>query len=62
MKMEMWLPLISEYGFPVMITLYLLYRIEAKLDLLNESVTNLAVILQGSTLAEETKKQFKLKA
>ncbi|UTW71024.1 YvrJ family protein [Anaerobacillus sp. HL2] len=26
--MEMWIPLISEYGFPVMVTLYLLHRIE----------------------------------
>jgi hypothetical protein len=62
MKMEMWLPLISEYGFPVMITLYLLYRIEAKLDLLNESVTELARVFQGTTLGEETKKQLKYKA
>ncbi|MCT8137588.1 YvrJ family protein [Anaerobacillus sp. CMMVII] len=60
--MEIWLPLISEYGFPVMITLYLLYRIEAKLDLLNDSVAQLAVILQGNTLVDESKKQFKFKA
>jgi hypothetical protein len=62
MKMEMWLPLISEYGFPVMITLYLLYRIEAKLDLLNDSVTELARVIKGNTLGEDTKKQFKFKA
>jgi hypothetical protein len=62
MKMEMWLPLISEYGFPVMITLYLLYRIEAKLDLLNESVTELARVFQSTNFGEETKKQFKYKA
>jgi hypothetical protein len=60
--MEMWLPLISEYGFPVMITLYLLYRIEAKLDLLNDSVTELARVIQGNTLGEEVKKPFKYKA
>ncbi|WP_261177837.1 YvrJ family protein [Anaerobacillus sp. CMMVII] len=52
----------SEYGFQVMITLYLLYRIEAKLDLLNDSVAQLAVTLQGKTLGEETKKHFKYKA
>ncbi|RXI96383.1 YvrJ family protein [Anaerobacillus alkaliphilus] len=40
--MEMWIPLISEYGFPVMITLYLLHRIETKLDTLNASINNLA--------------------
>lgn len=60
--MEMWLPLISEYGFPVMVTLYLLYRIEAKLDLLNDSVKQLAAILQTIPNADETKKQLILKA
>jgi hypothetical protein len=60
--MEMWLQLISEYGFPVMVTLYLLYRIEAKLDLLNDSVKQLAAILQPIPIAGETKKQLKLKA
>jgi hypothetical protein len=60
--MEMWLPLISEYGFPVMVTLYLLYRIEAKLDLLNDSVKQLATILQTISNADEPKKQLKLKA
>ncbi|OIJ14282.1 MULTISPECIES: YvrJ family protein [Anaerobacillus] len=40
--MEIWIPLISEYGFPVMITLYLLHRIEKKLDTLNDSMTQLA--------------------
>ncbi|MFN7249927.1 MAG: YvrJ family protein [Anaerobacillus sp.] len=59
--MEMWLPVISEYGFPVMVTLYLLYRIEAKLDLLNDSVKHLATILQTIPSTDETKKQLKLK-
>jgi hypothetical protein len=36
--MELWIPLISEYGFPVVVTLYLLHRIEKKLDILNDSV------------------------
>ncbi|WP_332695210.1 YvrJ family protein [Halalkalibacter lacteus] len=39
--MEMWLPLISEFGFPVMVTLYLLHRIENKLDLVNQSIVKL---------------------
>ena len=43
--MEMWVPLISEYGFPIMVTLYLLYRIEKKLDILNDSVNHLSAAL-----------------
>lgn len=30
--MEMWIPFISEFGFPIMVTLYLLHRLEKKLD------------------------------
>jgi hypothetical protein len=39
--MEMWLPLLSEFGFPVMVTLYLLHRVETKLDLVNQSILKL---------------------
>jgi hypothetical protein len=60
--MEMWLPLLSEYGFPIMITLYLLHRIEKKLELLNDSVNQLALVLQRFPFADETKKQLKFKA
>ncbi|WP_416151326.1 YvrJ family protein [Salipaludibacillus sp. HK11] len=35
---HIWLTAVSEYGFPVVITFYLLYRIEKKLDKLNKSV------------------------
>ena len=35
----MWFSLVSEIGFPAVVTLYLLYRIEAKLDKLNDSIT-----------------------
>ncbi|PYZ93586.1 YvrJ family protein [Salipaludibacillus keqinensis] len=38
---ELWLGAISEYGFPVVVTFYLLYRIEKKLDTLNQSVLQL---------------------
>ncbi|WP_100372481.1 YvrJ family protein [Bacillus sp. FJAT-45037] len=38
---EIWLPILSEYGFPVMVTLYLLYRLERKLDLVIEAVGHL---------------------
>jgi hypothetical protein len=30
--MDQLIPLISEVGFPIVVTLYLLYRIESKLD------------------------------
>jgi hypothetical protein len=35
------IPLISEVGFPIVVTLYLLYRIESKLDLVVQSIQNL---------------------
>ncbi|WP_404330270.1 YvrJ family protein [Mesobacillus maritimus] len=39
--MQELIPLISEVGFPVVVTLYLLYRIEAKLDNVVESIQSL---------------------
>jgi len=39
--MEMWLPLLGEFGFPVIVTLYLLHRLENKLDRVNDSITEL---------------------
>ncbi|MDQ0154818.1 YvrJ family protein [Robertmurraya andreesenii] len=39
--MEQWIPLISEVGFPIVVTLYLLYRIEAKLDVVVQSIQSL---------------------
>lgn len=36
--METWLAFVTEVGFPVVITFYLLHRIEDKLDVLNESI------------------------
>jgi hypothetical protein len=39
--MEMWLPLLSEFGFPVIVTLYLLHRVENKLDMVNHSILKL---------------------
>ncbi|WP_066369708.1 YvrJ family protein [Neobacillus fumarioli] len=39
--MEQIIPIISEVGFPIAVTLFLLYRIEAKLDLVVESIQNL---------------------
>ncbi|MEH7121567.1 YvrJ family protein [Neobacillus vireti] len=39
--MEQIIPFISEVGFPIVVTLYLLYRIESKLDLVVQSIQNL---------------------
>lgn len=37
-KLETWIPLIKEIGFPVVVTFYLLHRIEGKLNTLIESI------------------------
>lgn len=39
--MEELIPLVSEVGFPIVVTLYLLYRIEAKLDVVVQSIQGL---------------------
>ncbi|MFE8695036.1 YvrJ family protein [Cytobacillus sp. FJAT-53684] len=39
--MEEFIPLISEVGFPVVVTLFLLHRIEAKLDVVVTSIQSL---------------------
>ncbi|KRG11938.1 YvrJ family protein [Lederbergia galactosidilytica] len=39
--MEQFLPFISEIGFPALVTFYLLYRIEAKLEAVIQSVQDL---------------------
>ncbi len=36
--METWVSFITELGFPIAITFYLLHRIEGKLDMLNETI------------------------
>jgi hypothetical protein len=36
-----WLGMIKDVGFPIVVTLYLLYRIEHKLDELNNSIREL---------------------
>lgn len=40
-RMDLWLTAISDIGFPAVIVLYLLNRIEKKLDTLNASIQNL---------------------
>ncbi|KAB2337680.1 YvrJ family protein [Cytobacillus depressus] len=39
--MEDFLPFISEVGFPIVVTLFLLHRIEAKLDVVVNSIQDL---------------------
>ncbi|MEH7504336.1 YvrJ family protein [Neobacillus drentensis] len=39
--MDQLIPIISEVGFPIVVTLYLLYRIESKLDMVVSSIQNL---------------------
>ncbi|WP_053360706.1 YvrJ family protein [Bacillus sp. FJAT-27251] len=39
--MEQFIPLLSEVGFPIVVTLYLLHRIEAKLDNVVHSIQTL---------------------
>ncbi|WP_077212376.1 YvrJ family protein [Bacillus dakarensis] len=39
--MQELIPLISEVGFPIVVTLYLLHRIEAKLDHVVQSIQSL---------------------
>ncbi|MED3625230.1 YvrJ family protein [Neobacillus thermocopriae] len=39
--MDQLIPLISEVGFPIVVTLFLLYRIESKLDLVVQSIQSL---------------------
>ncbi|WP_408010682.1 YvrJ family protein [Pseudalkalibacillus sp. A8] len=45
--MEQWISMMSEFGFPVVVTLYLLHRIEPKLESLNQSINNLPNQLRG---------------
>lgn len=36
--MDVWIPFVREVGFPIVVTLYLLHRIEGKLDVLIDSI------------------------
>jgi hypothetical protein len=47
--LEQLIPIISEVGFPIVVTLYLLYRIEAKLDLVVQSIQSLPDRLRERT-------------
>lgn len=36
--MEEWITSVSNYGFPIVVSIYLLIRLETKLDYLTESI------------------------
>lgn len=38
---DQFVPIISQVGFPIVVSLYLLYRIETKLDMVVQSIQNL---------------------
>lgn len=44
--MEQLIPFISDVGFPIVVTLYLLHRIEAKLDTVVQSIQGLPARMQ----------------
>jgi YvrJ protein family len=41
-----WVTMIGQVGFPIMVTLYLLHRMEKKLDQLTQSINDLAISLK----------------
>lgn len=40
--MEEWLTMVKDVGFPIVVTLYLLHRVEGKLDEVNQSIQKLS--------------------
>ncbi|MBU9711433.1 YvrJ family protein [Evansella tamaricis] len=53
--MEIWLSIIGEYGFPIAVTFYLLYRIEKKLDQINGTMNDLGkLMLYGKPIPSST--------
>ena len=41
-----WVNMIGQVGFPILVTLYLLHRMEKKLDQLSQSIQDLAMSLK----------------
>jgi len=39
--MEEWLTLVSEVGFPIFVSFYLMHRVETKLQLIHEALLSL---------------------
>lgn len=44
--MEEWITSVSNYGFPIVVSIYLLIRLETKLDYLTESIYELTIELK----------------
>ncbi|MED4456131.1 YvrJ family protein [Metabacillus fastidiosus] len=42
-----WMSVISEVGFPMLITFYLLNRMETKIDQLSQSINDLTISLRS---------------
>ncbi|MCP1452197.1 hypothetical protein J3D64_005476 [Priestia megaterium] len=45
-KIEQWLNLIRNFGFPIVVTLYLLLRFEKKIDHLTEAINKIATSIE----------------
>lgn len=39
--MEQWVSLVQEIGFPILVSFYLLYRIETKLEAIHEALLSI---------------------
>lgn len=57
MGFEQLLPFIQEVGFPIVVTLYLLHRIEVKLEKLNDSILQLPERMEGKSAISIVKKE-----
>ncbi|MBT2281208.1 YvrJ family protein [Priestia megaterium] len=44
--MEQWLNLIGNFGFPIVVTFYLLLRFEKKIDYLTEAINKIATNIE----------------
>lgn len=44
---------IGNLGFPIVLSMYLLVRIEAKLDLLTDSIMNLSDVISENSIKKE---------
>jgi hypothetical protein len=40
-NMEQWLNMISDIGFPILVSFYLLHRVEVKLDAIHDALVSL---------------------
>lgn len=48
MDITEWVNIISTIGFPIFITLYILVRLENKMDTLNKSINDLTSAIKGN--------------